>query len=117
VSTAGPKPERLGISGGLTNLCALAVSTDFASLYSAVLEVARIFVRLCRFTSVRSRAMEDRPGVWGWAILGIAPDDLSSVLDQFQQSRVSKAADKFARDSLIAKSHRVSHLSKERRLV
>ncbi len=93
MSTTGPKPERLGISGGLTNLCALAISVDFASLYDAVLEVARLFVRLCRFTSVRSRAMEDRPGVWGRAVLGITPAELRTVLDQFQQSMVSEALD------------------------
>ena len=90
VSKTGPQPERLGISGGLTNLCALAISTDFASLYDAVLEIARLFVRLCRFTSVRSRAIEDRPGVWGWAVLGITPNELGKVLDQFQQSLVSE---------------------------
>jgi Starter unit:ACP transacylase in aflatoxin biosynthesis len=92
VNTTGPRPERLGISGGLTNLAALAISADFESLYDAVLEVARLFVRLCRFTSVRSRAIEDRPGVWGWAVLGIVPDELRKVLDQFQQSMVSETA-------------------------
>jgi zearalenone synthase (nonreducing iterative type I polyketide synthase) len=82
------QPERIGISGGLTNLVALAVSNDFESLYEAILEAARIFVRLCRFTSVRSRAMEDRPGHWGCAILGITPDELGKVLEQYQQSMV-----------------------------
>ncbi|KAF2273801.1 polyketide synthase [Westerdykella ornata] len=86
VSETGVKPERLGVSGGLTNLAALAISTDLASLYGAVLEVARVFVRLCRFTSVQSRAMEDRPGVWGCAVLGIKPDELRKVLEQFQES-------------------------------
>ncbi|CAG8971037.1 hypothetical protein HYALB_00005275 [Hymenoscyphus albidus] len=86
LSATEPKPQALGISGGLTNLSTLAISKDFASLYAAVLEAARMFVRLCRFTSVRSRAMEDRPGVWGLAVLGIAPDELSKVLDQFQQA-------------------------------
>jgi hypothetical protein len=101
VSTAGPKPERLGISGGLTNLCALAISKDFSSLYEAVLEVARLFVRLCRFTSVRSRAMEDRPGIWGWAVLGITPDELSKVLDQFQRGMVSENIDEVLPYELI----------------
>ncbi|KAH8892730.1 non-reducing polyketide synthase [Thozetella sp. PMI_491] len=84
VSPSGPAPERLGISGGLLNLCALAISTDFESLYESVLEVAGQFVRLCRLTSVLSRAMEDRRGVWGWAVLGIAPENLRVVLDQYQ---------------------------------
>lgn len=82
------QPERIGISGGLTNLVALAIANDFESLYEAILEAAKIFVRLCRFTSVRSRAMEDRPGHWGCAILGIAPDELRKVLEQYQQSKV-----------------------------
>ncbi|KAF2143953.1 uncharacterized protein K452DRAFT_266997 [Aplosporella prunicola CBS 121167] len=86
VSATGPKPENLGISGGLANLCAVAVATDFASLYAAVLEVARVFFRLCIITSVRSRAIEDRPGSWGCAVIGIAPDELRKVLEQFQQS-------------------------------
>lgn len=94
MSTTQPRPESLGISGGLTNLCALAISTDFESLYDAALEVARVFARLCRFTSVRSRAMEDRPGVWGWAVLGLKPDALGKVLDQFQQSLVRMALHK-----------------------
>ncbi|KAI4167367.1 MAG: hypothetical protein LQ343_007266 [Gyalolechia ehrenbergii] len=30
--------------------------------------------------------MEDCPaGAWGWAVLGILPDELCNVLDQFQQ--------------------------------
>jgi hypothetical protein len=33
--------------------------------------------------------MEDRPGVWGWAVLGISPEDLSKVIEQFQQGIVS----------------------------
>lgn len=82
------QPEKMGISGGLTNLVALAVSNDFDSLYTAILEAARIFVRLCRFTSVRSRAMEDRPGHWGCAIVGITPDELRKVLEKYQQSMV-----------------------------
>ena len=75
------------------NLCALAISIDFASLCHAVLEVARLFVRLYRFISVRSRAMEDRPGIWGRAVLGITPEELRKVLDQFQQSMVSEIVD------------------------
>ena len=104
VSTTGVGPERLGISGGLTNLSALAIAKDFETLYNAVLEVAAVFVRLCRLTSVLSRAMEDRRGVWGWAILGIAPDKLGEVLDQFQNSIVSASLyDSFAR-KLICQS-------------
>ena len=42
---------------------------------------------------MRSRAMEDCPtGAWGWAVLGIAPDGLRKVLDQFPQSMVSETA-------------------------
>lgn len=94
VKASGPRPEALGISGGLTNLAALAIATDFESLYDAVLEGARVFARICRLTLVRSRAMEDCPtGAWGWAVLGIVPDELRKVLDQFQQSMVSETAD------------------------
>ncbi len=88
MSRYGARPLGLGICGGLINLSTLAISTDFESLYDATLEVAGLFFRLCRFASVRSRAIEDRPGVWGWAILGITPDELVKALDQFQQSMV-----------------------------
>jgi zearalenone synthase (nonreducing iterative type I polyketide synthase) len=80
------RSEWLGISGGLISLSALAISEDFEALHEACIEVTRVLVRLCKLTSVRSRAVEDRPGVWGWAILGISTDDLSKALDQFQQS-------------------------------
>jgi hypothetical protein len=92
VSTTGPRPECLGFSGGLISLSVLAISEDFETLYQACLEVAGLLVRLCRFTSVKSRAIEDCPGVWGWAVLGVSADDLRKTLDQFQQSMVSEAA-------------------------
>ena len=105
VNTAGLRPEALGISGGLTNLSALAIAKDFDSLYDAVLEGARIFARICRLTWVRSRAMEDYPtGAWGWAVLGIVPDELRKVLDQFQQSIVSETAHRVLAYRLIYSS-------------
>ena len=83
----GPKAptEWLGISGGLLTLSALAISEDFETLYDACLEVGRLVVRFCKVASVRSRAIEDQPGVWGWAVLGISPNDLRKALEQFQQ--------------------------------
>ncbi|PNY28267.1 Polyketide synthase [Tolypocladium capitatum] len=78
--------EWLGISGGLISLSAWAISEDFDTLRDACLEVARLLVRLCRFTSVRSRAVEDSPGVWGWAVVGISADDLRKTLNDFQRS-------------------------------
>ena len=78
--------EWLGISGGLITLSARAISEDFDTLRDASLEVGRLFVRLCKFTSVRSRAAEDAPGAWGWAVVGISPDELRKRLEEFQQS-------------------------------
>ncbi len=93
MNKTGPRPEALGISGGLTNLSALSIAKDFESLYDAVLEGARVFARICRLTLVRSRAMEDySTGAWGWAVLGIAPDELRKVLERFQESMVSEAS-------------------------
>lgn len=80
------RTEWLGISGGLLTLSALAIAEDFEALYDACLEVGRLVVRVCKLASVRSRAVEDQPGVWGWAVLGISPDDLRKALDQFQQN-------------------------------
>lgn len=83
------RPETLGVSGGLTNLCSLAIAQDFDSLVIAVVECARVFARICRLTLVRSRAMEDCDrGTWGWAVLGIASDELRNALDRFQENRV-----------------------------
>ena len=78
------RTEWLGISGGMLTLSALGVAQDFESLYDACLEVGRLVLRVCKLTSVRSRAVEDRPGVWGYAILGISVDHLRKALDQFQ---------------------------------
>ncbi|KAL6405238.1 putative beta-ketoacyl synthase domain-containing protein [Ilyonectria robusta] len=78
--------EWLGISGGLISMSAWAISTDFDTLRAALLEIARLLVRLCKFTSVKSRSVEDRPGIWGWAVVGVSLEDLSKTLEQFQQS-------------------------------
>lgn len=78
--------ELLGISGGLLTLSALAVSDDFDSLYSALLEIGRLVFKVARVASVRSRAIEDRSGTWGWAVLGIAAEDLRKGLAQYQDS-------------------------------
>lgn len=105
VNKAGLRPEALGISGGLTNLAALPIAKYFESLYYAALERARVFAKLCRLTLVRSRAMEDCPaGAWGWAVLGILPDELCNVLDQFQQRMVSRPAHEVPGYRLICSS-------------
>ncbi|EFQ36690.1 beta-ketoacyl synthase domain-containing protein [Colletotrichum graminicola M1.001] len=78
--------EWLGISGGLISMSAWAVSEDFDTLRAALLEIARLLVRLCKFTSIKSRSVEDRRGVWGWAVVGVALEDLSKSLEEFQQS-------------------------------
>ncbi|KAH8706037.1 non-reducing polyketide synthase [Talaromyces proteolyticus] len=78
--------EWLGISGGLLSLSSWVISEDFDTLREASLEVGRLFVRLCKLVSVRSRAVEDNTGVWGWAVVGISKDDLRKILGQFQQS-------------------------------
>jgi hypothetical protein len=86
------KPELhthlIGISGGLWNAVAVPTSANFTNLYDACIEASRVYARLCNLTLVRSRAMEDRPGVWGWAVLGIAADELDKILEQFQHTMV-----------------------------
>ena len=78
--------EWLDISGGLLTVSALAVADTFDALYAALLDSARLIVRVCKVASVRSRAVEDQDGAWGWAVLGISPDELRTTLDHFQQS-------------------------------
>ncbi|KAK1573275.1 beta-ketoacyl synthase domain-containing protein [Colletotrichum navitas] len=82
----GSDTQLLGISGGLFTMSALAASDDFEALCAALLEIARLLVRLCKFTSVKSRSIEDQSGIWGWAVLGLSLDELSETLEQFQQS-------------------------------
>ncbi|ESU07824.1 hypothetical protein FGSG_02395 [Fusarium graminearum PH-1] len=86
LSTDENQPEWVGISGGLISLSVLAVAETFEKLYEACLEVAGLLARLCRFTSVKSRSMEDRSGAWGWTVLGIGANELRNALDQYQQS-------------------------------
>jgi hypothetical protein len=87
---ARPELNLLGISGGLFSAAVVPISTNFDTLYDACLEAGRVWSRLCDLTLVRSRAMEDRPGVWGWAVLGISAEELAKTLEQFQNAMVSK---------------------------
>ncbi|KAI3397077.1 hypothetical protein diail_11219, partial [Diaporthe ilicicola] len=81
-----PDTHLIGISGGLWNAVAVPTSANFNTLYDACIEAGRVYARLCNLTLVRSRAMEDRPGVWGWAVVGVAADELGRILEQFQQA-------------------------------
>lgn len=83
------RSEWLGISGGILSLSALAVAKDFESLYDACLWVGGLICRICRFCYLKSRAIEDSAGTWGWAVLGISTDELRDELDQFQKIMVS----------------------------
>ncbi|KAK2786783.1 polyketide synthase pks13 [Onygenales sp. PD_12] len=84
-----PRPELIGISGGLFSAAIVSISTNFESLYDACLEAGRVWSRLCNLTLVRSRAMEESPGTWGWAVLGIPTEELGKTLEQFQNGMVS----------------------------
>nr|L7XAV2.1 RecName: Full=Non-reducing polyketide synthase curS2; AltName: Full=Dehydrocurvularin biosynthesis protein 2 [Aspergillus terreus]AGC95321.1 CURS2 [Aspergillus terreus] len=79
-----PRPELIGVSGGLFSAAVVSVSTNFQSLYDTCLEAGRVWARLCNLTLVKSRAIEERPGTWGWAVLGIPAGKLSQTLEQFQ---------------------------------
>lgn len=70
------------------SLSALAVAKDFESLYDACLWVGGLICRICRFCYLKSRAIEDSAGTWGWAVLGISTDELRDELDQFQKIMV-----------------------------
>jgi iterative type I PKS product template protein len=78
--------EWVGLSGGLLSLSTLAIAHDFETLYEASIEAARLVLRVAKFASVKSRAMEEEPGTWGWAVLGITPDALRQDLEQFQRT-------------------------------
>ncbi|KAJ4382620.1 hypothetical protein N0V86_001842 [Didymella sp. IMI 355093] len=64
----------------------LAVAEDFESLYDGFLVTARLVLRVAQLASVKSRAIEEAPGTWGWAVLGASPEDLQTALESFQRT-------------------------------
>lgn len=91
-----PRPEGLGISGGLINAAVLAISDDFESLYQASVVTAGLVCRLCEVAGVVSRAVElEEEGrgsdgsrsPWGCAVIGSSPDQLDGILHQIQESK------------------------------
>ncbi|KAI9677251.1 MAG: Type I Iterative PKS [Bathelium mastoideum] len=81
-----PETHLFGISGGLWNAVAVSIATNFDTLYDSSIEAGRVWIRLCGLIFARSRAREDRPGIWGRAVLGIAADELEKILEQFQHA-------------------------------
>ncbi|TEA19975.1 Non-reducing polyketide synthase hmp3 [Colletotrichum sidae] len=93
VLKTSPRPEGLGISGGLINAAVLGVSHDFESLRQASVVMAGFVCRLCEVAGQVSRAVEDGntgdgtpPSSWGCAVVGITPDELDETLDRIQES-------------------------------
>ncbi|KAG6354135.1 hypothetical protein INS49_004739 [Diaporthe citri] len=91
-----PRPEGMGISGGLINAAVLAISDDFESLYEASVVTAGLVCRLCEVAGVVSRAveLEEEGGgsdgsrsSWGCAVIGSSPDQLDGVLHQIQETK------------------------------
>jgi iterative type I PKS product template protein len=78
--------QLLGLSGGLLSAAVLVVADDFASLYDGFLVTTRLVLRVAQVASVKSRAMEETPGTWGWAVLGASPEDLRVALESFQRT-------------------------------
>ncbi|KAG8527707.1 Type I Iterative PKS [Bacidia gigantensis] len=83
----GTESHLVGISAGIFNAVAAAASANFGTLYSACIEAGRAYARLCDVTLIRSRAIEDRPGVWGWVIIDVAVNKLEKILEQFQNAK------------------------------
>ena len=84
-----PELHLVGISAGIFNAVPMAISANFSTLYETCVEAGRVYARLCNLTLVRSRAMEDRPGVWGYAVIDIAVAKLEKILEQFQHAKVT----------------------------
>ena len=70
----------------------MAAAANFGTLYDACIEAGRVYARLCNLTLIQSRAMEDRPGVWGWVVLDIAVNKLEKILEQFQHAKVTSSS-------------------------
>lgn len=95
-----PRPEGLGISGGLINAAVLAISDDFGSLYQASVVTVGFVCRLCEVAGVVSRAVENEDEEaggggsidrsrrsWGCAVIGSSPEQLDEILHQIQEIR------------------------------
>nr|AOO87091.1 polyketide synthase [Alternaria alternantherae] len=82
-----PETHLVGISGGLWNAIAVPISTNFSTLYNSSIETGRVWVRLWGLIFARSRAREDGPGAWGWAVLGTTADELEKILETFQNAK------------------------------
>lgn len=91
-----PRPEGMGISGGVVNAAVLAISDDFESLYQTSVVTAGLVCRLCEVAGEVSRAVEHEEeevgGVsegsrssWGCAVMGISADQLDETLRQIQE--------------------------------
>ncbi|KAI8314241.1 Non-reducing polyketide synthase hmp3 [Colletotrichum sp. SAR11_59] len=88
VLKANPRPEGLGISGGLINAAVLAISDDFESLREASVVTAGFVCRLCEVAGQVSRAVEDGGSSsfsWGCAVVGITPGKLDGIPHQIQE--------------------------------
>ncbi|KAL0931326.1 polyketide synthase [Colletotrichum truncatum] len=92
VLKTSPRPEGLGISGGLINAAVLAISNDFESLRQASVVTAGFVCRLCEVAGQVSRAVEDGGSSsninssWGCAVVGVTPEKLDGILNQIQES-------------------------------
>ncbi|KAF3001767.1 t1pks [Curvularia kusanoi] len=84
--TSPSSTQLVGLSGGLLSAAFVAVADDFASLYEGLLVAAKLVMRVAQVASVKSRALEEAPGTWGWAVLGASPEDLHEALESFQRS-------------------------------
>lgn len=90
-----PRPEGMGISGGLINASVLAISNDFESLYQASVVTAGFVCRLCEVAGEVSRAVEVEKeegsdgsrSSWGCVVIGSSPDRLDEILRQIQESK------------------------------
>ena len=94
VLKVNPRPEGLGISGGLINAAVLAISNDFDSLYEASVVTAGFVCRLCEVAGTVSRAVEEEgsngsTSSWGCAVIGSSPDAIDRILHQIQESKAS----------------------------
>lgn len=105
--SAKPKPEAMGVSGGLINAAVLAVADDFKSLYDASVVAAGLVCRLCEVAGAVSWAVEDSEdgAVWGYAIMGASPAELDKILVRVQESMVGSASNFGVQNRLMEPRH------------
>ena len=81
--------EMLAFCTGLLPASAVAAARDTAELHVLALEIISVTFRMTWELIRRSKLIEDGPGGWARTYIGIQPERMNSILDEFHTNNVS----------------------------